>query len=74
MFVSQNKVEALAEELAERFHFDLHSQMTVGQVAKVAMEMLEDEGLPQRKSLALAIAKIAQALFAGQIIHTKREI
>lgn len=75
MFVSDDKCNEIAEELLLLMEVgDLHSQSKTGHVAKAAMDLLADEGLPARWSLACVIAKKAQAAWQEQIFRTKREL
>ena len=75
MFVSDEKVNEVAEELLVRFEVgDLHSQTSTGAVARRAMELLADNGLPRRQSLAFVIAKKAQAAWHEQVHQTVKQI
>jgi len=75
MFVSDEKCNEIAERLLLSFEVgDLHSRSKTGHVARAAMWLLEDEGLPNRWSLACVIAKKAQAAWQEEILITKREL
>lgn len=73
-FVADRQCNELAESLLNCFEVgSLHSQSSTKAVAKVAQELLADEGLPTRWSLACVIAKKAQAAWREQIIQIKGE-
>lgn len=60
-FVTDQQCNEIAEELLNCFEIGtLHSKSSTKSVAKVARELLADEGLPTRWSLACVIAKKAQ--------------
>jgi hypothetical protein len=71
-FVTDRQCNELADTLLASFEVgSLHSQSSTKAVAKVAQELLADDGLPTRWSLACVIAKKAQAAWQQQIIQTK---
>ena len=75
VFVSDKKCNELADELLVWFESgDLHSRSRTGVIAKVALELLADEGLPKRWSLACVIAKKAHAAWLEIIHKTKGEL
>lgn len=75
MFVTEEKVNELAEELLYQFEVgELHSRCSTGTVARAAMEVLADNGLPRRKNLAFLIAKKAQAAWIEQVHQTAKQI
>tara|TARA_Y100001938_G_C7884189_1_gene326516 strand:+ start:115 stop:351 length:237 start_codon:yes stop_codon:yes gene_type:complete len=75
MFVSDEKCNEIAEEMLLLMEVgDLHSQSKIKHVARAAMILLHDEGLPARWSLACVIAKKAQAAWQEQIHRTKRKL
>jgi len=72
-FVSDSQCNELAEILLQWFEVgNLHSQSSTKEIAKVAQELLADDGLPTKWSLACVIAKKAQAAWQQQILQTKR--
>jgi hypothetical protein len=72
-FVSDSQCNELAEILLQWFEVgNLHSQSSTKEVAKVAKELLVDDGLPTRWSLACVIARKAQAAWHHQILQTKK--
>lgn len=74
-FVSDSQCNELAEILLQWFEVgNLHSQSSVAEIARVAQELLADDGLPTRWSLACVIAKKAQAAWHQQIFQTKRAV
>ena len=71
-FVTDRQCNELADTLLNSFEVgSLHSQSSTKAVAKAAQELLADDGLPTRWSLACVIAKKAQAAWQQQIIQTK---
>jgi hypothetical protein len=75
MFVTQNQIEEIAEDMHRNtFGFSLFSQSSIKEIANVAQERLADRGLPTRRSLAIVIAKLALALWHETILQTKKEI
>lgn len=75
MFVTDKKVNEVAEELLVQFEVgELHSRCSTGAVARKAMELLADNGLPRRQSLAFVIAKKAQAAWHEQVHQTLKQI
>jgi len=75
MFVTDEKVNEVAEELLYQFEVgELHSRCSTGTVARAAMEVLADNGLPLRQSLAFVIAKKAQAAWIEQVHQTAKQI
>jgi hypothetical protein len=74
-FVSDSQCNELAEILLNWFEVgSLHSQSSTKEVARVAQELLADDGLPTRWSLACVIAKKAQAAWHQQIFQTQRVV
>jgi len=72
MFVTDTQCNEVAEQLFTSFeHGELHSQSSIKEVARVAQELLTDNGLPSRWSLACVISKKAQAAWRGTIDLTK---
>ena len=72
-FVSDSQCNELAEILLQWFEVgNLHSQSSTKEVAEVAKELLADDGLPTKWSLACVIARKAQAAWQNQILQTKK--
>ena len=74
-FVSDSQCNELAESLLSWFEVgNLHSQSSTKEIAREAQELLADDGLPTRWSLACVIAKKARAAWHQQILQTRREL
>ena len=74
-FVSDSQCNELADSLLNSFAVgELHSQSSVAEIARVAQELLADDGLPTRWSLACVIAKKAQAAWHEEILQTKKRL
>ena len=53
-FVSDSQCNELADNLLNSFAVgELHSQSSIKEIARVAQELLADDGLPTRWSLAI---------------------
>lgn len=60
MFVTDQIIAEVADEMQSNFEVgSLHSQSSIGAIARVAQEQLADRGLPTRKSLCFVVAKVA---------------
>lgn len=70
MFITDDKITEIAQEMQSRFEFDLHSQSSIKKIARVAQEELADRGLPTRKSLCFVVAKNALAIWQETIHQT----
>ena len=73
-FVHQSDINELAKELTSQFEFNLTSRSPIAEIADRAQELLLDNGFPDRRSLAIVIAKKAKALWVGRIHSTKNQI
>ena len=73
-FLHQSDIDEVVSELLTHFQFNLTSRSTVHEIADKAQEILIDNDLPDRRSLAIVIAKQAKARFVGQIESTKNQI
>jgi hypothetical protein len=69
MFVSENAVNAAADDLIQDFEIGpLHSRSSVREILPHAIEVMAEHGMPFRRSLAIVIAKRAQAAWI-EMIH-----
>jgi len=74
MFVTDATIQEIACDMQTDFEIgSLHSQSTINQIARLALEQLADRNLPQRKSLAFVIAKNALMQWQETIHQTKKE-
>ena len=73
MFVTDKMVNAAADDLLVDFEIGpLHSRSSVREILPHAIEIMAEHGMPFRKSLAIVIAKRAQAAFI-EMIHKHKE-
>jgi hypothetical protein len=70
-FLNQSDIDEVVSELLTHFQFNLTSRSSIHEIADNAQEILIDNDLPSRRSLAIIIAKQAKARFVGQIESTK---
>jgi len=73
MFVTDDKIDALSTDIAENC-WEVTSFSTVGQILPHVIDAMADEGLPNRKSLAIVIAKMTLAKWHESIVQTKAAI
>ena len=72
MFVSENAVNAAADDLLQYFEIGpLHSRSSVREILPHAIEIMAEHGMPFRRSLAIVIAKRAQAAWI-EMIHSMK--
>ena len=72
MFVSEKAVNAAADDLIQEFEIgSLHSRSSVREILPHAIEVMAEHGMPFRRSLAIVIAKRAQAAWA-EIVHAMK--
>ena len=72
MFVTDKMVNAAADDLLQDFEIGpLNSRSSVREILPHAIEIMAEHGMPFRKSLAIVIAKRAQAAFIENIHKTK---
>ena len=72
MFATEKMVNAAADDLIEEFEIgSLHSRSSVREILPHAIEVMAEHNLPFRRSLAIVIAKRAQAAWIETIHHTK---
>ena len=72
MFVSENAVNAAADDLIQEFEIgSLHSRSSVREILPHAIETMAEHGMPFRRSLAIVIAKRAQAAWI-EMIHSMK--
>ena len=72
MFVSENAVNAAADDLIQEFEIgSLHSRSSVREILPHAIEVMAEHGMPFRRSLAIVIAKRAQAAWI-EVIHSMK--
>ena len=69
-FVTDDKIDALSSDIAENC-WEVTSFSTVGQILPHVLDAMADEGLPNRKSLAIVIAKMTLAKWNETIVQTK---
>ncbi len=73
-FLHQSDIDEVVSELLTHFQFSLTSRSSIRTIADKAQEILIDNGQPDRRSLAIIIAKQAKARFVGQIESIKNQI
>jgi hypothetical protein len=73
-FLHQDDIDEVASQVLTHFEFNLTSRSRIHEIADVAQEILIENHLPDRRSLAIVIAKQAKARFVGQIESTKNQI
>lgn len=74
MFATEKMVNAAADDLLTEFeNGSLHSRSSVREILPHAVEMMAEHKLPSRRSLAVVIAKRAQAAWI-EIIHNTKEV
>ena len=72
MFVSEDAVNAAADDLIQDFEIgSLHSRSSVREILPHAIEVMAEHGMPFRRSLAIVIAKRAQAAWI-EMIHSMK--
>ena len=72
MFVSEKAVNAAADDLIQEFELgSLHSRSSVREILPHAIEVMAEHGMPFRRSLAIVIAKRAQAAWI-EMIHSMK--
>jgi hypothetical protein len=72
MFISENAVNAAADDLIQEFEIgSLHSRSSVREILPHAIEVMAEHEMPFRRSLAIVIAKRAQAAWA-EIVHAMK--
>ena len=72
MFATEKMVNAAADDLLTVFeNGSLHSRSRVQEILPHAIEVMAEHNLPFRKSLAIVIAKRAQAAWQETIHNTK---
>ena len=72
MFATEKMVNAAADDLLTEFeNGSLHSRSSVREILPHAVEMMAEHNLPSRRSLAVVIAKRAQAAWIEIIQNTK---
>ena len=70
MFVSENAVNAAADDLIQDFEIGpLHSRSSIREIMPHAIEIMAEHGMPFRRSLAIVIAKRAQSAWI-EMIHS----
>ena len=67
VFVSDDTINEIADDMQSAFHFTLHSQSRIAEIVPVAREQLADRGLPTRASLCVVIAKRALMRFRATV-------
>ena len=73
MFATESMVNAAADDLLTVFeNGPLHSRSSVRQILPHAIEVMAEHNLPSRRSLAIVIAKRAQAVWI-ETIHKHKE-
>jgi hypothetical protein len=71
MFISENAVNAAADDLIQEFEIgSLHSRSSVREILPHAIEVMAEHEMPFRRSLAIVIAKRAQAAWI-EIVHAR---
>jgi len=73
MFVSNDTLAEIADDMQSVFETILHSQSSIREIADVAQEALADRGLPTRRSLAIVVAKMALMRWHATIEVTKAQ-
>ena len=73
-FLHQSDIDEVASQVLTHFQFNLTSRSTIAEIADVAHDILIENLLPDRRSLAVIIAKQAKARFVGQIESTKNQL
>ena len=73
-FLHQSDIDEVVSELLTHFQFNLTSRSTIHEIADKDQDILIENHLPDRRSLAIVIAKQAKARFVGQIESTKNQI
>ena len=74
MFATEKMVNAAADDLLTVFeNGPLHSRSSVREILPHAVEVMAEHNLPSRQSLAVVIAKRAQAAWI-EIIHNTKEV
>lgn len=72
MFATDKMVNAAADDLLTVFeNGSLHSRSSVREILPHAIEVMAEHNLPSRRSLAVVIAKRAQAAWQEIIQNTK---
>jgi len=64
-FLNQSEIDEVVEDVLTHFEFNLTSRSPISEVTETALEKLQDNGFPQRRSLAIIIAKQAKARWVG---------
>ncbi len=70
VFVSEDTINEIADDMQSAFHFTLHSQSTIAEIVPEAEEQLAARGLPTRASLCVVIAKRALMRFRATVEAT----
>ena len=73
-FLHQSDIDEVVSELLTHFQFNLTSRSPISEIADKAQDILIENRLPDRRSLAIIIAKQAKARFVGQIQSTKNQL
>jgi hypothetical protein len=72
-YIPDSQVDNCADDLLTAFaEGPLHSQSSINQILPHAYVAMADHGLPARRSLAIVIAKRAQAAWQGEIMRVQR--
>lgn len=72
MFVTDQTIAEVADAMQSDFEVgSLHSQSSIGAIARRAQEELADRGLPTRKSLCFTVAKAALMTWQEKIHNVK---
>ena len=72
MYVTNEQIIKVAQEMQSYFEFDLHSKSSIEAIARIAQEELAERGLPTRKSLCFVVAKNALTIWQETIHQTKQ--
>ena len=64
-FLKPSEIDKVIKEVLTHFEFNLTSRSPLSEVIETALEKLQDNGFPQRRSLAIVIAKQAKARWVG---------
>lgn len=64
-FLDQSDIDEVVEQVLTHFEFNLTSRSPISEVTETALEVLQDNDLPTRRSLAIIIAKQAKAKWVG---------
>jgi len=64
-FLKQSEIDEVVEGVLTHFEFNLTSRSPISEVVGTTIEVLMDHGHPPRRSLAIIIAKQAQARWVG---------